>query len=202
MAIASPPQIDPTLLDIARCPVAVQYTDKGDDPGKLEIVRDGHWLYSPDSGYKYPVFNGIPKLLMEEGAKWKNTEIDDLPVPPPDEAIYGVAEEALTPEMQALAEKLHSDAALTRETAVKQLKETADDIRKQANDADPDGLINSRAARIAAELDDAAEAVATGKRPQTVAPQPQATPIGLLVFMFFVGLVFGLLMRRKRQNKA
>ncbi|MGJ3237226.1 MAG: Trm112 family protein [Anaerolineae bacterium] len=73
------------LLGILRCPEAVHYTDKGDDPGKLELVRDGHWLACADSGYKYPIREGIPVMLIEEGQKWKDTVVDDLPVPPPAE---------------------------------------------------------------------------------------------------------------------
>lgn len=78
------PQLDSELLAILRCPVAVHYTDKGDDPGKLEVVR-GYWLVSADSGYKYPIRDGIPVMLVEEGEKWKDTPVDELPVPPPAE---------------------------------------------------------------------------------------------------------------------
>ena len=78
------PAFDASMLDILRCPVAVHYTDKGADPGKLELVRDASWLVSADSGYKYPIRHGIPILLVEEGAKWKDTPVDDLPVPPPE----------------------------------------------------------------------------------------------------------------------
>lgn len=77
--------LSPELLEILRCPEAVHYTDKGDDPGRLEVVRDGAWLHCADSGYKYPVRNGIPVMLIEEGQKWKDTAIEDLPVPPPGE---------------------------------------------------------------------------------------------------------------------
>jgi hypothetical protein len=76
------PVVDPTLLELLRCPVAVHWTDKGDDPGRLELVK-GYWLVSADSGYKYPIRNGIPVMLVEEGAKWKDTAVEDLPVPPP-----------------------------------------------------------------------------------------------------------------------
>lgn len=76
------PAFDVTLLDILRCPVAVHYKDKGDDPGRLELVKDT-WLVCADSGYKYPIRHGIPVLLVEEGAKWKGTPAADLPVPPP-----------------------------------------------------------------------------------------------------------------------
>jgi uncharacterized protein len=76
--------IDPELLEILRCPVAVHYKDKGDDPGRLRLVK-GTWLVSDDSGYKYPIRNGIPVMLIDEGAKWKDTAEADLPVPPPSE---------------------------------------------------------------------------------------------------------------------
>lgn len=74
--------IDAELLELLRCPVAVHYKDRGDDPGRLELVRD-LWLVCAESGYKYPIRNGIPVLLPEEGEKWKDTPVDDLPVPPP-----------------------------------------------------------------------------------------------------------------------
>lgn len=74
--------IDPELLEILRCPVAVHYKDKGSDPGRLELVKNS-WLVSADSGYKYPIRNGIPVMLVDEGAKWKDTPVEDLPVPPP-----------------------------------------------------------------------------------------------------------------------
>jgi len=80
--VAAP--IDPKLLEILRCPVAVHFTDKGADPGKLELVK-GCWLVSADSGYKYPIREGLPVMLVEEGARWKDTPVDQLPVPPPKE---------------------------------------------------------------------------------------------------------------------
>ena len=76
------PTIHPDLLEILRCPVAVHFTDRGDDPGKLELVH-GCWLVCADSGYKYPIRDGIPIMLIDEGAKWKDTPADQLPVPPP-----------------------------------------------------------------------------------------------------------------------
>ncbi len=78
----SAPPIDPQLLEILRCPVAVHYKDRGDDPGRLELVK-GCWLVSPDSGYKYPIRDGLPVMLVDEGKKWKDVAVEDLPVPPP-----------------------------------------------------------------------------------------------------------------------
>lgn len=74
---------DSDLLEILRCPVGVRMEDKGDDPGKLELVK-GCWLVCQDSGYKYPIREGIPVMLVDEGARWKDTSPDELPVPPPE----------------------------------------------------------------------------------------------------------------------
>jgi uncharacterized protein YbaR (Trm112 family) len=70
------------LLEILRCPVAVQSKQFGDNPGQLTLVHNC-WLVSADSNMKYPIRDGIPVMLIEEGEKWKNTPVDQLPVPPP-----------------------------------------------------------------------------------------------------------------------
>jgi uncharacterized protein len=75
--------INQDLLEILRCPVAVHYTDKGSDPGRLELIHDGTWLVCTDSGYKYPVIDDIPVLLVEVGEKYQHVGVDELPVPPP-----------------------------------------------------------------------------------------------------------------------
>lgn len=82
MSEQTAPQIAPDLLEILRCPLAVQSKEYGDDPGRLELVK-GYWLVSKDSGLKYPIRDGIPVMLIEEGMKWKDVAVDDLPVPPP-----------------------------------------------------------------------------------------------------------------------
>lgn len=74
--------ISAELLEILRCPKAVQSDEYGDDPGRLRLVRDS-WLVSDDSGYKYPIRDGIPVMLIEEGEKWKDVAEEELPVPPP-----------------------------------------------------------------------------------------------------------------------
>lgn len=74
--------ISAELLEILRCPVAVHYKDRGSDPGRLELVHNC-WLVCADSGLKYPIRDGIPVMLVEEGEKWKNTPVEALPVPPP-----------------------------------------------------------------------------------------------------------------------
>jgi uncharacterized protein YbaR (Trm112 family) len=75
--------ISPDLLEILRDPQAIQESPRhGADPGRLELVR-GAWLVSADTGYKYPIRDGIPVMLIEEGARWKDTPVEALPVPPP-----------------------------------------------------------------------------------------------------------------------
>ncbi|MCB0034385.1 MAG: hypothetical protein KDE51_10215 [Anaerolineales bacterium] len=75
--------ISAELLEILRCPQAVQEKEKyGDDPGRLRLVKNS-WLVCDDSGLKYPIRDGIPVMLIDEGQKWKETAEEDLPVPPP-----------------------------------------------------------------------------------------------------------------------
>lgn len=77
------PPISPELLEILRCPQAVREKEKyGEDPGRLRLVYNT-WLVCDDSGLKYPIREGIPVMLIEEGEKWKDTPEDKLPVPPP-----------------------------------------------------------------------------------------------------------------------
>lgn len=76
------PVLSAELVDLLRCPVAVRDKSLGDDPGRLELVHNC-WLVCADSGLKYPVRDGIPVMLIEEGEKWKDTAVADLPVPPP-----------------------------------------------------------------------------------------------------------------------
>ncbi len=76
--------ISDDLLEILRCPVAVHYTDKGDDPGRLRLVHDC-WLVCDDSGYKYPIIDDIPVMLVDVGEKYSSVAEADLPVPPPDD---------------------------------------------------------------------------------------------------------------------
>ena len=74
--------ISKDLLDILRCPVAVQSDEYGDDPGRLRLVHNT-WLVCDDSGLKYPIREGIPIMLIDEGEKWKDVPEEELPVPPP-----------------------------------------------------------------------------------------------------------------------
>ena len=73
------------LLEILRCPLAVQEKEKyGADPGRLRLVHNC-WLVCDDSGYKYPIRDGIPVMLIDEGQKWQGVAEAQLPVPPPAE---------------------------------------------------------------------------------------------------------------------
>lgn len=65
------------LLDILRCPVCVQEKD-----GLLELVKES-WLVCYDCGRKYPICDDIPVMLIDEGDKWIQISVDQLPVPPP-----------------------------------------------------------------------------------------------------------------------
>jgi uncharacterized protein YbaR (Trm112 family) len=76
------------LLEILRCPYCVSGETRkaGDDPGQLELVQES-WLVcqEPDCGRKYPIRDDIPVMLIEEGDKWIDVGVGDLPVPPPSE---------------------------------------------------------------------------------------------------------------------
>ncbi len=75
--------ISEELFNILRCPQAVQEKEKyGADPGRLRIVRDS-WLVCDDSGLKYPIRDGIPVMLIDEGKKWSSVADEELPVPVP-----------------------------------------------------------------------------------------------------------------------
>jgi uncharacterized protein YbaR (Trm112 family) len=76
------PVINPDLLALLRCPVAVRNKELGEDPGRLTLEHDC-WLVCAESNMKYPIRDGIPVMLIAEGKKWKNVAVEDLPVPPP-----------------------------------------------------------------------------------------------------------------------
>jgi len=66
------------LLEILRCPACVREKE-----GLLEHFKDS-WLICQDCGRKYPIRDDIPVMLIDEGDKWINVKVEDLPVPPPD----------------------------------------------------------------------------------------------------------------------
>jgi uncharacterized protein YbaR (Trm112 family) len=59
-------QISEELLKILVCP---------EDKGPLELVDDGKFLLNPRNGYKYPIRNGIPVMLIEEGKKYQDKSL-------------------------------------------------------------------------------------------------------------------------------
>jgi uncharacterized protein YbaR (Trm112 family) len=65
------------LLEILRCPACVG------EKGGLLSRPNASWLVCQDCGRKYPIRSDIPVMLIEEGDKWVNTAVDELPVPPP-----------------------------------------------------------------------------------------------------------------------
>jgi len=74
-----------SLLEILRCPYCISGETRktGDDPGRLELVRDGTWLVcqEADCNRKYPIKEDIPVMLIDEGDNWRNTTVDALPEP-------------------------------------------------------------------------------------------------------------------------
>lgn len=49
---------------------------------RVELVRD-KWLVcqNPDCRRKYPIVDGIPQMLIEEGDKYVELDVDSLPDP-------------------------------------------------------------------------------------------------------------------------
>ncbi len=75
--------LSPELMEILRCPACVQ---KDDDAGHLELIRDV-WLVCQTCGRKYPIRDDIPVMLIEEGDRWRDTPIEELPETPPEPAV-------------------------------------------------------------------------------------------------------------------
>jgi len=79
--------ISQELLEILRCPACVSGPDRkpGEDPGQLVLARESTWLVcqEPNCDRKYPIKEDIPVMLIEEGDKWKDTAVQDLPDPGP-----------------------------------------------------------------------------------------------------------------------
>lgn len=78
------PNVSPELLEILRCPYCVSGATRqpGDDPGRLVLHRE-YWLVCQTCPRKYPIKDGIPIMLVEEGDKWAGVKVEDLSVPPP-----------------------------------------------------------------------------------------------------------------------
>ena len=61
------------ILAILACPAC---------KSRVELVRDA-WLVcqNPDCRRKYPIVDDIPNMLVEEGDKYVDTAVEDLPTP-------------------------------------------------------------------------------------------------------------------------
>ena len=69
--------VHPDLLEILRCPACVREKE-----GKLKLEKET-WLVCQDCDRKYPISEDIPVMLIDEGDKWREIAVSDLPVPPP-----------------------------------------------------------------------------------------------------------------------
>lgn len=59
-------EISPQLLEILVDP---------EDKGTLQLIDDGKFLLNPRNGYRYPIRNSIPVMLLEEGKKYQDTSL-------------------------------------------------------------------------------------------------------------------------------
>jgi uncharacterized protein YbaR (Trm112 family) len=61
------------ILAILACPAC---------KSRVELVR-GEWLVcqNPDCRRKYPIVDDIPNMLVEEGSKYVDIAVEDLPSP-------------------------------------------------------------------------------------------------------------------------
>jgi hypothetical protein len=63
--------ISEELLEVLACPAC---------KAKVELIK-GSWLICHECGRKYPIRDEIPVMLIEEGDKYKEIPIDQLPPP-------------------------------------------------------------------------------------------------------------------------
>ncbi len=59
-------EVSPQLLEILVDP---------QDKGTLQMMEDKKFLLNPRNGYRYPIRNGIPVMLIEEGKKYQDTSL-------------------------------------------------------------------------------------------------------------------------------
>ena len=59
-------EVSPQLLEILVDP---------EDKGVLQLMDDSKFLLNPRNGYRYPIRNGIPVMLIEEGKKYQDTSL-------------------------------------------------------------------------------------------------------------------------------
>ncbi len=63
--------VSPDLLARLVCPL---------DKGPLILV-DGKWLVNPRNGYRYPITDGIPVMLVEVGERYRDPSLITEPSP-------------------------------------------------------------------------------------------------------------------------
>lgn len=63
-------EVSPDLLERLVCPL---------DKGPLQLV-DGKWLVNPRNGYRYPITDGIPVMLVEVGERYRDPSLAEEPV--------------------------------------------------------------------------------------------------------------------------
>jgi len=78
------------LLDILRCPVCVH-----NEPEGGELDQQGNWLICPGCGRKYPIRDDIPVMLIDEGDRFREVPVEELPEIPPAEEARPVPELAV-----------------------------------------------------------------------------------------------------------
>ena len=57
------PGFDVRSIEGLRCPEVISRGETDDRAGRLELAHDC-WLVSAESGFKYPIVEGIPVLLI------------------------------------------------------------------------------------------------------------------------------------------
>lgn len=63
-------EVSPELLSRLVCPL---------DKGPLELV-DGKWLVNRRNGYRYPITDGIPVMLVEVGERYRDPALVTAPL--------------------------------------------------------------------------------------------------------------------------
>ena len=95
------------LLKILVCP---------EDKGPLELVDDGKFLLNPRNGYKYPIRNGIPVMLIEEGKKFQDKSLIRTNGAGKEKASTGKASTEKASAEKASAEKASAEKASAEKT--------------------------------------------------------------------------------------
>ena len=67
-----------SVLDILRCPACA--SKPGEDPGQLTLIAE-KWFVCQDCDRKYPIREGIPVMLIDEGDKHRGVPVEELGEP-------------------------------------------------------------------------------------------------------------------------